>query len=108
MLRHPRIPNCPVPTANGLGQRASPDLAADDTTPFGLRIDDALPSADLNVGDASVWRPAPADTLDLNATRVATGPGYGPMAMTGVLPDQMCESRNARNADRYSLRNFCV
>jgi endonuclease/exonuclease/phosphatase family metal-dependent hydrolase len=65
LLRHPRVRNRPVPTATDRGQQAFPELDADDTTPFGLRIDYALPSADLNVANAGVWRPAPADTSDL-------------------------------------------
>ena len=65
LLKHPRVRNRPVPTATDRGQQAFPGLDADDTTPFGLRIDYALPSADLNVANAGVWRPAPADTSDL-------------------------------------------
>jgi endonuclease/exonuclease/phosphatase family metal-dependent hydrolase len=65
LLRHPRVRTRPVPTATDRGQRVFPELDADDTTPFGLRIDYALPSADLDIADARVWRPAPADTSDL-------------------------------------------
>ena len=65
LLRHPRVQSRPVPTATDRGQRAFPDLDADDTTPFGLRIDYVLPSSNLDVTSAHVWRPAPADTSDL-------------------------------------------
>jgi endonuclease/exonuclease/phosphatase family metal-dependent hydrolase len=65
LLRHPRGQNRPVPTSKGLKSLAFPDLDADDTMPFGLRVDYVIPSRDLNVGHALVWHLAPADTSDL-------------------------------------------
>jgi len=64
LLEHPRVHGT-VPTAPDRDRSAFPELDAHDTTPSGLRIDYVLPSADLTVREARVWRPAPADTADL-------------------------------------------
>jgi len=64
LLEHPRVHET-VPTVPSRELPAFPDLEPDDTTPYGLRIDYVLPSADLGIGNARIWRPAPADTADL-------------------------------------------
>ena len=57
LLDHPRVQGAVVPTASAAGQRAFPDLDADDTARWGLRADYVLPSANVRVVDHGVWRP---------------------------------------------------
>jgi endonuclease/exonuclease/phosphatase family metal-dependent hydrolase len=58
LTEHPRVQGDVVPTATPAGRAAFPEAGPEDTTPSGLRIDYALPSAGLAVIDSGVWRPA--------------------------------------------------
>jgi len=56
----------PMPRASLPGQAAFPDLDADDTARWGLRVDYVLPSTNLYVVDRGVWRPSSADELEVS------------------------------------------
>lgn len=59
LIGHERVNGDIVPTARS-GRRASyPDLDPDDTARWQRRVDYVLPSSDLSVHDAGVWRPDP-------------------------------------------------
>jgi len=56
LFDHPRVGDI-SPEATAQGQKTFPDLDADDTARWGLRVDYVLPSKDLRVIDSGVWRP---------------------------------------------------
>ena len=56
----------PMPRASLPGRAAVPDLDADDTARWGLRVDYVLPSTNLDVAGSGVWRPSSADELEVS------------------------------------------
>ena len=62
LLTHPRIDGTVLPTADSLGIASYPDLDPDDTAEWGLRVDYVLPSNNLRVLDAGIWRPTEVDS----------------------------------------------
>ena len=65
LIGHERVNSQVVPTARPARQGDYPDLDPDDTARWQKRIDYVLPSADLTVDDAGVWRPDPAAGPDV-------------------------------------------
>lgn len=65
LIGHERVNGAVVPTARAARQEEYPDLDPDDTSRWAARIDYVLPSTTLNVDDAGVWRPAPAEGPDV-------------------------------------------
>lgn len=65
LIGHERVNGDVVPKAPP-GRRAGyPDLDPDDTARWEKRIDYVLPSENLSVQDAGMWRPDPADSLEV-------------------------------------------
>lgn len=60
LLSNPRVVSGFVPMADSAGVAAFPNLDADDTARFGLRIDYVLPSTDFRIVDGAVHRSADA------------------------------------------------
>jgi len=56
----------PMPRASLPGRAAFPDLDADDTARWGLRVDYVLPSTNLDVAGSGVWRPSSADEPEIS------------------------------------------
>ena len=63
LIGHERVNGDVVPTARR--QEGYPDLDPHDTARWEKRIDYVLPSANLTVDDAGVWRPDPTDVPDV-------------------------------------------
>jgi len=65
LIGHERVNGAVVPTASSAGRDDYPDLDPDDTARWAKRIDYVLPSANLSVDDAGIWRPDPAELPDV-------------------------------------------
>jgi endonuclease/exonuclease/phosphatase family metal-dependent hydrolase len=65
LIGHERVNGDVVPTARPARQDEYADLDSDDTSRWAARIDYVLPSANLSVQKAGVWRPAPAEVPDV-------------------------------------------
>ena len=65
LIGHERVNGDVVPTARPARQDEYADLDSDDTSRRAARIDYVLPSANLSVQKAGVWRPAPAEVPDV-------------------------------------------
>ena len=65
LIGHDRVNSDVVPTARSVRQDDYPDLDPDDTSRWEARIDYVLPSANLSVQDAEVWRPDPTDVPEV-------------------------------------------
>ena len=66
LLTHPRIQEVTAPTASDSTMAWYPDLDADDTAQWGLRVDYVLPSRNLAVLDRGVLRTDPAAPLQVS------------------------------------------
>jgi len=60
LIGHGRVNGAAVPEASPARQADYPDLDPDDTARWEARVDYVLPSANLAVRDAGIWRPDPA------------------------------------------------
>ncbi|PEN14638.1 endonuclease [Longibacter salinarum] len=67
LLNHDRVQSI-QPEATPAGQSAFPDLDADDTARWGLRVDYVIPSEDLNVVASGVWRPTGGEAKELEVS----------------------------------------
>ena len=56
LLAHPRVEGSYVPTADSIGRSLFPEIDADDTSEWGLRVDYVLPSTNTKIVDGGVWR----------------------------------------------------
>ncbi|WP_233992813.1 endonuclease/exonuclease/phosphatase family protein [Salinibacter altiplanensis] len=65
LVAHERVHGGTVPKATPARQADHPDLDPDDTARWAARIDYVLPSSNLSVRDAGVWRPRPAAVPDV-------------------------------------------
>ena len=65
LIGHERVDGDAVPEASPARQADYPDLDPDDTSRWQARIDYVLPSSNLSVQDAGVWRPRPASVPDV-------------------------------------------
>ncbi len=68
LLGHPRIGAGEAPRATPAGQEPFPSLDADDTARWGQRADYVLPSENLRVLGAGVWRPTGAFAEEAQAS----------------------------------------
>ncbi|MEM1126659.1 MAG: endonuclease/exonuclease/phosphatase family protein [Bacteroidota bacterium] len=66
LLAHPRINSTIVPEASADGLAAYPDLDADDTAEWGLRVDYVLPSRNIHVLEGRVERPPAPDGVPVS------------------------------------------
>jgi endonuclease/exonuclease/phosphatase family metal-dependent hydrolase len=65
LIGHERVNGAVVPTASPARRGQDPDLDPDDTSRWAARIDYVLPSANLTVQEARVWRPVPTAVPDV-------------------------------------------
>ncbi|MEF8864975.1 MAG: endonuclease/exonuclease/phosphatase family protein [Salinibacter sp.] len=65
LIGHDRVNGDVVPEASPARQADDPDLDPDDTAQWEARVDYVLPSSNLSVQDAGVWRPTPAAVPDV-------------------------------------------
>ena len=56
LFSHPAVNATVIPRADSVGIAAFPNLDNDDTAEWGLRVDYVLPSMDLNIAGASIFR----------------------------------------------------
>jgi endonuclease/exonuclease/phosphatase family metal-dependent hydrolase len=65
LIGHERVNGAVVPTASPARRGQDPDLDPEDTSRWAARIDYVLPSTNLKVQEARVWRPRPARVPDV-------------------------------------------